>query len=113
MQDCIFCKIINKEIDSQIVYEDDKVVAFKDVDPQAPVHILIIPVRHFDSILNVPAGNDIVSHIHTVANRLAIKYDVADSGFRLVSNCGADGGQSVNHLHYHLLGGRSLGWPPG
>jgi histidine triad (HIT) family protein len=113
MEDCLFCKIVKKEVPAEIVYEDDKVVAFKDINPQAPVHILIVPVQHFDSILNVPAGNDIISHIHTVVNRLVIKYDIAQSGFRLVTNCGVDGGQTVNHLHYHLLGGRSFGWPPG
>ena len=113
MEDCIFCKIINGEIPSEIVYEDEKVIAFRDIAPQAPLHFVIIPVQHFDSILNVPAGNDVISHMHTVANRLAIKYGVAQSGFRLVNNCGADGGQTVNHLHYHMLGGRSLGWPPG
>jgi histidine triad (HIT) family protein len=113
MQDCLFCKIINKDIPSEILFEDDKVIAFKDIDPKAPVHILIIPLQHFDSLLNVPAGDDIISHIHTVAIRLAIKYGIADKGFRLVNNCGEDGGQSINHLHYHLLGGRSLSWPPG
>ena len=113
MQDCLFCRIIDREIPSEIIYEDEKVIAFKDIDPQAPVHVLIVPVQHFDSILNVAAGNDIISHIHTVANRIAIKYDIAGAGFRLVNNCGTDGGQTVGHLHYHLLAGRSLGWPPG
>ncbi len=113
MQDCLFCKIANKEIPSEIVYEDDRVVAFKDIAPQAPVHIVVIPREHFDSILNVPAGNDIVSHIHFVINRLAIKYDLTQKGFRIINNCGDDGGQSVKHLHYHLIAGRAMGWPPG
>lgn len=113
MEDCIFCKIAKKEISSEIIYEDENVIAFKDINPQAPIHIVIIPLQHFDNILNVPAGNDVISHIHNVANRLAIKFGIAQKGFRLVNNCGADGGQTVNHLHYHLLGGRSLGWPPG
>ncbi|MBR6800267.1 MAG: histidine triad nucleotide-binding protein [Eubacteriaceae bacterium] len=113
MQDCLFCKIAAKEIPSEIVYEDDRVVAFKDIAPQAPVHIVVIPVEHFDSILNVPAGNDIVSHIHFVINRLAIKFDLTQKGFRIVNNCGEDGGQSVKHLHYHLIAGRAMGWPPG
>lgn len=113
MDDCIFCKIAKKEMPSEIVYEDDKVVAFKDIAPQAPVHIVIIPIQHFDNVMTVPAGNDIIAHIHVVASRLAIKFNLASSGFRLVNNCGADGGQSVNHLHYHLLGGRSMNWPPG
>jgi len=113
VEDCIFCKIATKEITADIVYEDEKVMAFKDLNPQAPVHILIIPIQHFDNILNVPAGNDVISHMHMVANRLAIKFGIAQDGFRLVNNCGVAGGQTVNHLHYHMLGGRSLGWPPG
>ncbi|MDR2519446.1 MAG: histidine triad nucleotide-binding protein [Eubacteriaceae bacterium] len=111
--DCLFCKIANKTIPSDIVFEDEKVIAFKDINPQAPVHILIIPSVHYDSVLNIAAGNDILSHIHTVAIRLAIKFDIAQKGFRLVNNCGTDGGQTVGHLHYHLLGGRALSWPPG
>ena len=111
--DCLFCKIAAGEMESEIVYEDDKVVAFKDIAPAAPVHILIIPKEHYDSILNVPAGAEIVSHIHTVAVKLALRFGIAEKGFRVVNNCGEDGGQSVKHLHYHLLGGRSLGWPPG
>ena len=113
MEDCLFCSIVNKEIPADIVYEDEKVIAINDIAPQAPVHIIILPIQHFDNILNVPAGNDIISHIHTVANRLAIKYDIAQSGFRIVNNCGPDGGQTVDHLHYHLLGGRYMEWPPG
>ena len=113
MDDCLFCKIAKKEIPAEIVYEDEKVMAFKDIDPKAPVHIIIIPIQHFDNVLNVPAGNDIIAHMHTVINRIAIKFGLAQNGFRIVNNCGVDGGQTVNHLHYHLLGGRSLGWPPG
>ena len=113
MSDCIFCKIANKEIPTEVVYEDDKLIVFKDIEPQAPVHLLIIPLQHFDSVLEVPEDNDIISHIYAVVNKLAIKYDIADSGFRVVTNCGNDGGQSVQHLHFHVLGGRSLAWPPG
>ena len=113
MEDCLFCSIANKEIPADIVYEDEKVIAINDIAPQAPVHIIVLPIQHFDNILNVPAGNDIISHIHTVINRLAIKYDIAQSGFRIVNNCGPDGGQTVDHLHYHLLGGRYMEWPPG
>ena len=109
----MFFNIANKEIPSEIVYQDDKVIAFKDVNPQAPVHILIIPKAHYDSVLTVPAGNEIITQIHTVANRLALKFGLVDNGFRLVNNCGKDGGQTILHLHYHLLGGRSLSWPPG
>jgi histidine triad (HIT) family protein len=113
MEDCLFCKITKKEISAEVVYEDDNILAIKDIQPQAPIHILIIPKEHYKSILTVSAGNNIIAEIHIVANRLAVKYGIVDSGFRLVNNCGEDGGQSVDHLHYHLLGGRSLGWPPG
>jgi len=112
-QDCIFCKIVAGEIPSEKVYEDDLVLAFKDIDPQAPVHIIIIPKKHYDSILSVSAGDPIIGHIQTVVNRLALKFGIANDGFRLVNNCGVDGGQSVPHLHFHLLGGRSMAWPPG
>ncbi len=111
--DCIFCKIVSGEIPSTVVYEDEQVIAFNDIDPQAPIHVVIIPKEHFESILSVPAGNEIISHIHTVANRIVLKLGIADKGFRLVNNCGVDGGQTVPHLHYHLLGGRYMEWPPG
>ncbi|MGL4606317.1 MAG: histidine triad nucleotide-binding protein [Eubacteriaceae bacterium] len=113
MENCLFCKIVNKEIPAEIVFEDKLVLAFKDIDPQAPVHILIIPKAHYDSILSVPAGDDIIGHIHTIANRIALKENIAETGFRLVNNCGEHGNQTVPHLHYHLLGGRFLTWPPG
>lgn len=112
-QNCIFCKIARKEIPTEFVYEDDLVLAFNDIDPQAPVHVIIIPKEHYESILSVPAGDNIISHIHTVANRIVLKEGLVDSGFRLVNNCGRDGNQTVPHLHYHLLGGRLLLWPPG
>ncbi len=111
--DCIFCKIVKGELPSKKVHEDDIVYAFEDINPQAPIHVVIIPKEHYDSVLSVPAGNNVISHIHTVANRIALKLGIADKGFRLVNNCGADGGQTVPHLHYHLLGGRALQWPPG
>ncbi|MBF7096861.1 histidine triad nucleotide-binding protein [Alkalibacter mobilis] len=113
MEDCLFCKIARKEIPAEIVYEDDNIIAIKDIDPQAPIHVLIIPKEHYESILTVSAGNNIISEIHIIANRLAVKFGIVDSGFRLVNNCGENGGQTVDHLHYHLLGGRSLSWPPG
>lgn len=112
-EDCLFCKIAAGEIPATVVYEDDAVLAFKDIAPQAPVHVVIIPKEHYDSILSVPAGDDIISHIHTVANRIVLKLGIADEGFRLVNNCGEAGGQTVPHLHYHLLGGRNMEWPPG
>ena len=113
MDDCLFCKIASKEIPGEMVYEDDNVIAIKDINPQAPIHLLLIPKEHYDSVLTVPAGNEIITQIHTVANRLALKFGIVDAGFRLVNNCGEDGGQTVLHLHYHLLGGRNLSWPPG
>jgi len=113
MEDCIFCKILQGEIPADIIYEDDKVIAFNDIEPQAPIHFLIIPKVHFDSILTVPAGNDIISHIHMVACKLATRMGFAEDGFRIVNNCGEQGGQTVQHLHYHILGGRSMQWPPG
>ena len=113
MEDCLFCKIANKEIPSEIVYEDDDVIAFEDIDPQAPVHIIVIPKEHFDNVLNVPAGSEIISKIFVVINKLALRYGLAQNGFRIVNNMGEDGGQSVNHLHFHLMAGRKFSWPAG
>ena len=113
MSDCIFCKIANKEIKSDIVYEDDRVVAFNDINPHAPVHILVIPRKH---IVGVAEARDedaeLMGHLQLVAARLAKEKGVAE-GYRIVVNSGPLAGQSVMHLHYHLLGGRRLNWPPG
>lgn len=112
--DCIFCKIANKEIPSSVVYEDEKVIAFNDLDPKAPTHVLIIPKQHLSSALDITKENcDIVGHIFYVANEIAKKLGIDKTGFRIVNNCGQDGGQTVGHIHFHLLGGRNLGWPPG
>jgi len=111
--DCIFCKIINKEIPTTFIYEDEKVVAFKDINPQAPVHFLIIPREHLDSNEEITEENsDIVGHVFRVAKRLA-KENGLESGYRIVNNCKDDGGQTVNHIHFHVLGGRQMMWPPG
>jgi len=111
--DCVFCKIANKEIPSKKAYEDDSVYAFYDLDPQAPVHILIVPKEHIQSAADItPENSAIVAHIFEVAAKLA-KEQHLDGGFRIVNNCGEDGGQTVKHLHFHLLGGRSMKWPPG
>jgi|YNPBryulayer2012_1023412.scaffolds.fasta_scaffold00005_9 histidine triad (HIT) family protein len=114
MGETIFGKIIKKEIPAEIVYEDDEVLAFKDIAPQAPVHILIIPKKE------IPTSNDIadedaplIGKLFVVAKKLARDFDVADSGYRLVINCNKDAGQAVYHLHLHLLGGRKFAWPPG
>ncbi len=111
--DCVFCKIANGEIPSKKAYEDGRVLAFYDLDPQAPVHILIIPKEHIQSVEDITEENSaIVAHIFEVAAKLA-KENNLEKGFRVVSNVGKDGGQSVPHLHFHLLGGRSMKWPPG
>ena len=112
--DCLFCAIAKKEIPSDIVYEDDKVLAFKDISPEAPVHVLIIPKEHYTSALDINDDNaGIVGHIYAVASKIARELGIAENGFRIVNNCGKDGGQTVGHIHFHLLGGRNLGWPPG
>lgn len=115
MADCIFCKIAQKEIPSQLVYEDEQVAAFRDLEPQAPVHVLVIPKKHVDSLLALTAvDKDLVSHIMIdVIPQLAKELQVDEKGFRVVANTGDEGGQSVKHLHFHLLGGRSMQWPPG
>lgn len=112
--DCLFCKIAAKEIPSTTVYEDDLVYAFRDIDPQAPVHILIIPKQHIGSVNEITDENcAIVGHIFKVAAEIAKKEGIAEGGYRVVTNIGENGGQTVGHLHYHMLGGRSLQWPPG
>ena len=112
--DCLFCKIIKGEIPSSKVYEDELVFAFRDIEPQAPVHILIIPKQHIASANELNEENSaIVGHIFNVAAKIAKSEGIAEGGYRIVNNCGADGGQTVGHLHFHMLGGRSLAWPPG
>lgn len=114
MEDCVFCKIVNGEIPSNKVYEDDKIVSFKDLNPGAPVHVLIIPKKHISSLNEVDSeAADIIAHIFKTVPKLAAELGIDDDGYRIVSNCGKDGGQSVPHVHFHLLGGRSLNWPPG
>ena len=110
MNDCIFCKIINKETPSTIVYEDDKVIAFNDINPSARVHVLIVPKEHIENIndLNDSNSSYIIS-IHMAAKKIAEKLGVKDSGYRLISNCGKGAGQTVFHLHYHLLSGKEVG----
>ena len=108
---CLFCKIAAGEIPSNKVYEDDKVLAFRDIAPQAPTHILIIPKEHCGSVLD--ASPYTVGYMVEIAKRLAASEGLCEKGFRLVINTGEDGGQSVAHLHLHLIGGRSMQWPPG
>ena len=115
MADCIFCKIAAGSIPAQKVFEDESVVAFKDLSPKAPVHVLIIPKKHIQSVAHFQAEDkELAAHIFVdVVPRLIEKLGVAKSGFRLVMNTGKNGGQSVHHLHVHLLGGRKMTWPPG
>lgn len=113
MAETIFSKIIDRKIPARIEYEDDRCLAFHDVSPQAPVHVLVIPKRPIPSLADLaPADEAIVGHLVCVATELAAKLGLG-GGYRLVVNCGRDGGQSVDHLHVHLLGGRQLSWPPG
>jgi histidine triad (HIT) family protein len=114
MSDCIFCKIVEKKIPAKIVYEDDTVLAFEDLTPQAPVHVLLIPKKHISTLLD--AGDEdlnLFGHIIKAANGIAREKGIAERGFRLVANCNAESGQSVFHVHFHLLGGRPMHWPPG
>lgn len=111
--DCLFCKIINGEIPSSKVYEDDTVFAFRDIEPQAPTHILIIPKQHIKSAAEIDESNSaVISHIFEVAAMIA-KQEGLDDGFRIVNNCGDIAGQTVKHLHFHLMGGREFTWPAG
>lgn len=113
-KDCLFCKIIAGEIPSAKVYEDDSVYAFRDISPEAPVHVLIVPKTHITSANDLTDENAaVVGHIFAVAAKIAKSEGIADGGYRIVNNCGEDGGQTVKHLHFHMLGGRSLAWPPG
>lgn len=112
--DCLFCKIINGDIPSTKVYEDELVYAFRDIEPQAPTHILIIPKEHIASANELTEENaSVVGHVFAVAAKIAKEEGIAEGGYRIVNNCGEDGGQTVKHLHFHMLGGRSLAWPPG
>lgn len=108
--DCIFCKIIAGDIPSSKVYEDDMIYAFNDINPQAPVHVLIIPKMHIDSANDVNAENSaVVAHIFEKVSEIAALVGVKEDGYRLINNCGHNGGQTVKHLHFHLLGGKDLG----
>jgi histidine triad (HIT) family protein len=108
---CLFCKIVRKEIPAKILFEDEETVAFHDIAGKAPVHVLVIPKAHHASILEVPTS--LGAALFGSIQRVARESGVAESGFRTVANTGQDGGQSVGHLHFHVLGGRPLGWPPG
>ena len=114
MEDCIFCKIVKGDIPSTKVYEDDKVLAFKDINPAAPVHVLVVTKKHYPTFMDIPESElEIVSHVHKVIQQIAKDTGISEGGFRVVNNCGEQGGQEVKHIHYHVLGGRNLTWPPG
>jgi histidine triad (HIT) family protein len=111
---CIFCRIANKEIPAKIIYEDDKVLAFHDINPQAPYHILVIPKKHISTLLELTEEDkDLIGHIYLVMNKLAQELGVAERGYRVVVNCNEEAGQTVFHVHFHFLAGREMHWPPG
>lgn len=110
MEDCVFCKIIKGEIPSEKVYEDNEVVAFKDIQPAAPIHILVIPKKHIETLLDVTEEDSyLIGHIYQVINKIAEDMKIEKDGFRVIVNCGKDAGQEVMHLHFHLLAGKKLG----
>lgn len=110
MIDCVFCKIVSGEIPSKRVYEDDQVIVINDLNPGAPVHVLVIPKEHTENILT--ASPEILVHVKKVLPEIVKKLGIAEKGFRIVVNTGVEGGQTVPHLHFHILGGKELGWPP-
>ncbi len=114
MSDCIFCKIVSNEIPSKKVFEDDLILGFYDINPEAPVHVIIIPKEHVESMVWVTEEHrNLLGHIHISIKSIAKQLGLNEDGYRIVNNCGKLGGQTVDHLHYHLLGGRQLQWPPG
>jgi len=114
MEDCIFCKIVNKDIPAELIFEDEQIVAFNDINPQAPIHILIIPKEHFASLNDIPEEKkELLSHILLKARQIAQNIGIEENGYRIVLNTARDSGQEVFHIHFHLLGGRRMTWPPG
>jgi len=114
MSDCIFCKVAHGEIPADKIYEDDKVIVFNDINPQSPVHFLVIPKEHISSIKEIDENNvSIISHIVLIIKKIAKEKGLDEKGYRIINNCGEYGGQTVEHLHFHVLGGRQLLWPPG
>ena len=114
MADCLFCKIVAGEIPATFVYQDEHLIAFKDINPQAPLHVLVVPRRHIATLNDLTAGdNQIVGEVIRRGAKLAREHGYGDRGYRTVFNCNADAGQTVFHIHLHVLGGRSFTWPPG
>ncbi len=114
MSDCLFCKFVSGEIKPDVVYEDDEVMAFRDVNPQAPTHVLVIPKRHISNLNELEPGDaELIGKLYLAAQKVAGEEGIAEPGYRTLINCNAEGGQAVFHIHLHLLGGRPMGWPPG
>lgn len=114
MDNCLFCKIASGKMNSEKVYSDENLMAIKDINPQAPTHLLIIPKKHFGTLMDIEdSDKELMGSMCTLAKFLAKENDLEESGFRLVLNCGSGAGQSVFHIHFHLLGGRPMKWPPG
>lgn len=112
--DCLFCKIANQQIPANVAFENERVIAFHDLFPQAPTHVLIIPKTHYSTLNDVPASESaLLGELVSTASAIARNLGLADNGYRVVMNCNQDGGQSVYHIHLHLLAGRQLAWPPG
>jgi histidine triad (HIT) family protein len=114
MNDCLFCKFVSGEIQPDTVYEDDQVLAFRDIEPQAPCHVLIIPKRHISTLNDLePEDAELIGRLYLVAKKVAQDEGIDESGYRTLINCNKQAGQSVFHIHLHLLGGRAMNWPPG
>lgn len=112
--ECVFCRIVRGQIPSRKVWDDDAIVAFEDLNPRAPTHVLLVPRKHIATVNDLgPADDALIGRMHRAAAEVARERGLAERGYRLVLNCNADAGQTVFHLHLHLLGGRNLGWPPG
>lgn len=114
MSDCLFCKFVAGEIEPDVVYQDEDVLAFRDIDPRAPTHVLVVPKRHIATLNDLqPADAELVGKLYLAAAKIAADEGFAETGYRTVINCNADAGQTVFHVHLHLLGGRAMHWPPG
>ena len=114
MSQCLFCQIRDGEVPAEVIYTDEHVLAFRDINPQAPLHVLIIPLTHIATLNDLtPAHRELIGHMHLVAARLAAEAGVSDKGYRVLFNCNRGAGQSVYHIHLHVLGGRPFRWPPG
>ena len=112
--DCIFCRIINKEVPSNIIYEDDDITAFYDINPQAPVHIMVVPKKHITTINGMSESDSgLIGKVFLVVKKLAEDNNISEDGYRVVVNCNRNAGQEVFHIHFHLMGGRKFSWPPG